>query len=104
MRRTRQFNKFLFQNSVAFPFTTAQMQIAEARHRIDIRANPSPKLTTLDSVQKIRPVGIFSPDQISPFNTERSEHSVEHQCIHVLPVSERDAFSEPVGSAIAVIP
>ena len=75
------------QEFLAIPLTSAQKQVPKPGHGINIRADARAEFAAFDALDQVRPIGILSPYQIGPLNSNWPKNPFEEERIDVLPVS-----------------
>lgn len=91
-------------NLLVLPATLAQVEVTESRHGQDVGVEPGAKLPPFHAVDLWRAIPVVAPPDIRWLDPNRFEDALEHHVVQVAAVREGEAFGEPVGTGIAVMP
>ena len=103
-RMTCGHNKLGRYDPTAVPIAATQVQVSNPRHGVHVGVDSRSELAPHDAVDLRVAVCIAAPGQILTPDADWREDTFEQQFVDIPPVGERHAFSQPVGSAVAVSP
>ena len=77
-RLLRLSDEVLRENLPVLPLTTAQVEVADTGHRVDVGVDPRTEFTASNPVDVSRPVRVPPPGEVVVGDSQRREHPLEH--------------------------